>query len=504
MACSCAVSVPQAINSDKGVKMAVDLRLYKRAAFPSVAVETVEEERFLSGLLRMFAESPIYKIASIGGLIDCRECKPVDASSNYPKAFAWMAQQAGAVLVVYDYQHVIRNPGAYRALKDSFGDLKNNQSMVVLVAPSWSLPAELSHDLPVLPFDLPTRAGLAITLHFVAENADIEVSNEEALLDAAAGLSQQEAENAFALSLVKDKALLPATVEAEKMRLVKSSGYLEVTSPIDPAMLGGLSELKRYINEDVLPSMRDDFLKTRGMILTGVPGTGKTLACRVISAMLGWPILRMDVSSLKGSLVGQSESNMRQALKLAEAVSPCVLMCDEVEKAVGGYASSAASDGGTTLGMVGLLLQWLNDHTRSILTVMTCNDYAKLPPELTRAGRIDERFFVDLPTVGEREEIARVHLQKYTGEVDGLCPKIAALTDAWTGAEIEQLVKSAARRTRRKVTLEALQAAARDIRPISKVKADEINSLRAWAKDTLRLANSPEVKAAQGRKVSIS
>jgi hypothetical protein len=483
--------------------MSFNLLHYRSAAFASIAVETCEEERFLRNVLSI-PDAAVYLVSALPGMRDARSGDMIDAQAQYAKAFKFCAANPGSILLAYDYQHIVKNPGAYRALKDCFPALKDAGSMVVLVSPSWSLPAELSHDIPILQFDLPTRSQLRRALDVVAQGADITVSDPEPILDSAAGLSLQEAENAMALALVEKKVLDPATVEREKMRLVKSSGYLEVSAVASPDSVGGLGNLKAYIANEVIPSKGDDFLRVRGVLLVGVPGTGKSLASRAFGAMLGWPVLRMDVGTLKGSLVGQSESNMRQALKLADAVAPCVLWLDEIEKGVGGHASSAQSDGGTTLGMIGQLLGWLQDHSSAVVVVATCNDYSKLPAELTRAGRFDERFFVDLPSASEREEIAIVHLRKYTGDNEALSVQVAGLTVDWTGAEIEQLVKSAARRTNRAITLESLQAASREIKPISKVKADEISHLREWAKDTLRIANTPEIKAAQVRKVVVN
>jgi SpoVK/Ycf46/Vps4 family AAA+-type ATPase len=407
--------------------------------------------------------------------------------------------------MVLDYQHIIRNAGAYRALKNAFSSLKDLGSMLVLVAPAWQLPVELQHDLPIMQFDLPTREQLQMALHTVAESASITLNGDtDKLLDAAAGLSLQEAENAFALSLIKDRKLLPATVESEKMKLVKSSGYLEVHTPMPESSIGGLSELRSYLKTEVVPNRHDDLLRVKGLVLIGIPGTGKSLAAKVAGSITQWPVIRLDVSALKGSLVGQTEANTRNALRLVEAIAPCVLWIDEIEKGLGGHASSAQSDGGTTLGMVGILLIWLQEHNAPILTIATCNDYSKLPTELTRAGRIDERFFVDLPTNTERYEISQVHMAKYSGSVHPyLCDEISTMTKGYTGAEIEQLIKSAARRTKRNITLESLKQSAQEIKPISKTKEQEIAALRDWAKGNIRFANTPEVKATETRNIDI-
>lgn len=483
-----------------------NLMHYKNAAFPCLAVETCEEERFIKNICAL-KSTPSYSISATGGIRDLKTGDWTDKSANFQKAFGFISAQDAAILCVFDLQAIIKNPAVYRALKDCFADLKHKGSMIILIAPAWQLPAELSHDVPILQFDLPTRDQLGRALDVVSTSAGVDVDNRESLLDSAAGLALQEAENAFALSLVADKALIPATVEKEKMRLVKSSGLLEVSSVCPVDQIGGLQNLKTYINDEVLPSKGDDMLRVRGVLLVGVPGTGKSLASRVFGSLLGWPVCRMDVGSLKGGIVGQSESNMRQALKLVDAIAPTVLWLDEIEKGVGGHASSAQSDGGTTLGMIGQLLTWLQEHTTAVICVATCNDYAKLPAELTRAGRFDERFFVDLPSKEERAEIAKVHLAKYAAvsNDEKAAEHIASITDSWTGAEVEQLVKSAARKSGKKISAGVLELCAKDIKPIARVKADEITKLRDWAKDTLRLANTPVAAGDKSsRKVSIN
>lgn len=465
---------------------------YVNSAFPAVCIETAEEERFTRALLAEFPSRDVYRVAATGGLIDARTSAVIDAAATYSKALAVASKRDELLLVILDFQAVARNATAYRSLKDAFPALKARGSCVILIAPAWQLPPELEHDIPIVPYALPTRAELDCALRVVSEGAEVAVDDAAACLDAAAGLTLQEAENAFALTVVERGAFAADRIADEKMRLVRQSGFLEVWPPTDPSAVGGQGGLKEYFTSEVIPSRDDPDLRVRGILLVGIPGTGKSLVPRVASAILGWPVLRMDIAALKGALVGQSEQNMRSALKLTDAVAPAILWIDEIEKGVGGYASSAHTDSGVTLAIVGTLLVWMQEHTSPVIVIATCNDYTKLPPELTRAGRFDERFFVDLPTAGERREIAAVHLSRFGCPVDGLPSKVADLTAAWTGAEIEQLVKSAARRSGRKPNADLLADCAREIKPISRVRAQEIEALRSWAQGTLRLANSPE------------
>lgn len=473
------------------------LASYFDAGYPVVAVETCEEQRLLEDCKERWGKNKIFSIAASGGLRDENSGKVIEATSNFSKSFGHLTQTRESFLVVFDFQHMINSASAYRPLLQVLSECKSRGSMIILVAPTWNIPPELKHEVPVLSLPLPSPEELEIPLKTVTESAgdgNGEADVQE-LTSAARGLTLAEAENVFALaSLHKYSKDL---VEREKMRLVKS-GCMSVEKPTNPASLAGLGQLKSYVTDEVLNARDDEQLRVRGIMLVGVPGVGKSLSAKVIASILGWPLVRFDVSAAKGSLVGQSESNIRNALATADAVSPCVLWIDEIEKAVGGYSSSGATDGGTTLAMVGTLLTWMQEHTSAVMVVATCNDFSKLPPELTRAGRFDERFFLDLPSIEEREAIASVHLKSLKCDPT-LAKSISVMTPDWTGAEIEQLIKSAARRTKRKLTQGVLTACAEEIIPISKTAS--IKQLREWAATNLRKANDAEVAVAAAASV---
>lgn len=482
-----------------------ELIAHRAAGYPAVAVQTVEEERFCAALLGAITDAPTWRVAAVGGLRDLRSGATVDERAGYPQALSRVAQTRDAVLVVCDYQHVARNPAAYRALRDTLPAAKAAGALIVLLAPQWQLPEELRHEIPVISWALPTREqlGAALDVCLAAIGGQVTSDERASVLDAASGLTLSEAEGAIALGLVSGRGRLDrSTVEARKLELVRQTGYLQVSPPAAQSAIGGLGELRRYVSDEVVPSWGDPELRVRGVLLVGVPGTGKSLAARTLGSALRCPVVRLDLQAVKGSLVGESERNLRHALSVIDAVAPAVCWLDEIEKAVGGYASSARSDSGVTLGLVGALLTWMQERTSQVAVVATCNDYSALPPEMTRAGRFDERFFVDLPALSERREIAHVHLRRF--DRDGECAEaLAAASEGWTGAEIEQCVISAARRTRRQITPQALLDAAREIRPISRVRAKEIEDLRAWARGALRRANTIDEQAAppSGRRI---
>lgn len=471
------------------------------AGYPILAVETFDDSRLFAELAAAGRSALTFSAAMV--LVDENGTRE---TMNWQVAFTTTAAREHVGLIVRDANHVIANPPIYRALLDCCALLAANGSTVILVAPNFgTLPPELVHVAPLIRQPLPTREELAEPLQTVATAANVELNgNRSALLDAAAGLTLAEAENAFALALVESGELEPATVQREKMRTLAGTGYLTVEQPRELASVGGLGAFKAYLAGEVIPNCRDIDLQVRGVLLAGLPGTGKSQLAKAAAAALRWPLIRLDVGACKGGLVGQSESNIRNATAVIEAVAPCVLWIDEIEKAVGGFKSSAATDGGTTLGMVGHLLTWLQEHRQPIFTVATCNDYNALPPELTRAGRFDERWVVDLPTVDERKAIAVVHLNRLDCSTE-LAETIAQRTDGFTGAEIEQLVKSAARLSGRRPALADIAAASASIKPLSVINRDAVVQFRNWSKKALRLANDAEpVATGPARRVSVN
>ena len=490
---------------------------YINAGEPALAVETVEEERFLIDLLGQFASDRKFLEVSSSGKLSRLSLRPgdgiertvVDAKAGYVGAVEAVAGDnataRNTVLVMHDFHHIVRNPQPYRGLKDRFNDLKRNRSCVVMLAPAWQLPPELQHDVSVVDLELPAREQLGRSLE-VAVNATnppqvVAKAERESLLDAASGLTLQEAEKAFALCLAVQGKFSPAIVQEAKMKIVRTTGYLEVAQPLPLDRLGGMGRLKGFVRDEMLPSLADDDLRVKGVLLNGAPGTGKTLAAKVIASMLGWPFLRADIPAMKGSLVGQSEANVRHFTRTVDALQKVVVLMDEVEKATAGHESSGQTDSGTTSGMIGTILTWMSERTSPAILVMTCNNMAKLPPPLARAGRIDERFYVDLPGQGERLAIAGVHLERFGCDAKH-AELLSSLSAGWTGAEIEQAVKSAARRTGRKLTGDAVRAAAEDVKPYSVLHAADLNDERERAKATMRFANDDESETQPaGRKV---
>jgi SpoVK/Ycf46/Vps4 family AAA+-type ATPase len=286
------------------------------------------------------------------------------------------------------------------------------------------------------------------------------------LLDAAMGMTAFEAENAFALSLTTHRKFVPSLVFRQKAQLLEKSATLELSSFTERfSDLGGLDNLKAFSRRIAGSEL------ARGILLVGVPGCGKSLFAKALGNELGIPTISMDFGRMFGSKVGESEERIRHAMNVVDAMSPCVLFIDELEKGIGGIASSNQSDGGTGSRVFGTFLTWLNDHKSRVFVVATTNNISHLPPEFLRAERWDGIFFVDLPTPEEQKEILGMHRKAFN-----LSEQETPDLTGWSGAEIRSMCRIAA------MMDSSLKEAAKYIVPLSKSMSEQLDTLSKWAK----------------------
>jgi SpoVK/Ycf46/Vps4 family AAA+-type ATPase len=274
--------------------------------------------------------------------------------------------------------------------------------------------------------------------------------------------------------------------------------------PEDLPEVGGLDLLRSYLNRR-RRAFSDEARAygtpmPKGLLLVGVPGTGKSLACKTLAKLWKLPLIRIDVGALMGSLVGQSEANVRQALAIAESAAPCIVWLDELEKGLSGLQSSGASDGGTTARVFGTFLTWMQERTSPVYVVATSNDIQALPAELLRAGRFDDIVFVDLPNPIEREEIWRIHLGRVSRDAEAFDVRaLVAASEGYTGAEIEASIGEALYAgfdEGREIETADLIEAIKGRVPLTVTMSEQIDALRAWAARRAKPASS---KAGQGR-----
>ena len=397
-----------------------------------------------------------------------------------------------------------------RKIRDVAGSLKNADvsKNVVIIAPSLVLPLELQKDITVVDFDLPTLDEIKSLLNEMIEMnessgilIDLKEDEKEVLCKAAQGLTLQEAENAFARAMVAKGQLTIQELDVildEKCQVIKKTGILEfIKSDFNMNDVGGLENLKKWLikrNNSWLGKAQKDYNlpAPKGVLITGVPGCGKSLTAKAMSALWQLPLLRLDVGKIFSGLVGSSEENMRKAIQTAEAVAPSILWIDEIEKGFGG--NGGERDGGTATRVFGTFLTWMSEKTKPVFVIATANNINALPSEMLRKGRFDEIFFVDLPTKSERKVIFKLHLEKrLKGSIskdfavtDTLLNKLAEITEGFVGAEIEQVVISAlfeAFSENRTLSEEDLYKVIKNTVPLSTTQSEQILAIREWANE---------------------
>jgi SpoVK/Ycf46/Vps4 family AAA+-type ATPase len=249
------------------------------------------------------------------------------------------------------------------------------------------------------------------------------------------------------------------------------------------ADLGGLDALKAFCRRSLAGKPSSSLARPRGVLLLGVAGTGKSAYCKALGNEVGRPTLILDIGALMGSLVGMTEERTRQALRIADAMAPCLVFIDEIEKGLSGVQASGQTDSGVSARMFGTLLSYLNDHESDVYFVCSANDVSKLPPEFTRAERFDAIFFLDLPGSREKEQIWNLYLEKYA-----LDPSQRKPSDRdFTGAEIRACCRLAA------LLDVPLREAATNIVPVAVAAGESVERLRNWAAGRCLSADRPGI-----------
>ncbi|MEN9204231.1 MAG: AAA family ATPase [Thermostichales cyanobacterium DRC_bins_46] len=414
-----------------------------------------------------------------------------------------------AVFVFKDLNDYLDNTEVRRYLRDAVNALRRSHKTIILLSPVPKVPYELEKEVAVVDFQLPTAAEIGRVLQRQLDTMarqgkppiTLSETTREKLISAALGLTLDEAEKVYRKAAVMTGRLSEAEVDivlSEKQQLIRRNGileYLEVDETIEA--VGGLQELKRWLNqrsEAFSERARQYGLpQPKGLLILGVPGCGKSLIAKTAAHLWGLPLLRLDLGRVyDGSTVGRSEANLRSALKTAESISPAILFIDELDKAFGGAAGSADSDGGTSSRIFGSFLTWMQEKKSPVFVMATANRIERLPGEFLRKGRFDEIFFVDLPTIEERVEIFRIHLQKRRSDISRFdLYQLAKTCEGFSGAEIEQVLIAAMYESfaqHREFTQLDILAATKATQPLSRTMMEQVTALREWAQQRARPA----------------
>ena len=450
---------------------------YVRAAFTGIWIQSAEHSEALAEIARLCQEQKwsmaiwdIDRGLQVAGQEAPGSSDPVAAIRSIN---ALAKPDSSALLVLPNFHRLLNSAEIVQCLAHQIASGKQNRSFVIVLSPVVQIPIELQTQFVIVEHDLPGREQLQqIATGIATETGEMPDGERlERLLDAAAGLTRFEAENAFSLSLVRHGNLAPEAVWELKTGMLKKTGLLSLHRGSERfADLGGLEAVKSFCVRAL--GRRNAAARPRGILLLGVPGTGKSAFAKSLGNETGRPTLTLDVGALLGSLVGETESNVRRALRTLDAMAPCICFIDEVEKALSGVQSSGQTDSGVSARLFGSFLTWLSDHETDVFTVCTSNDVSKLPPEFARAERFDGIFFLDLPGTADKDAIWPIYQQKF--RLDEPAEKRPEDRD-WTGAEIRSCCRLAS------LLDLPLREAAKHVVPVAVTAAESVERLRTWA-----------------------
>lgn len=478
-----------------------DLATILDAKIPIVVIESHDEQRVLALLLRFamkrslsFFEWRATRGLELGGF----GAAPADAAelADPQAVLAHVAQNPGpAMYVLCDYHPYLgAEPKNVRYLKDIALNQDHLQNTVVLVSHQLTVPAELGRLSAKLNLRLPSDEELTGLVRqeakrWAEQNKGQKVRTDQATLDRLIanlrGVSHADAKVLIRHAIHADGAITESDIpeiNRLKFELLDSEGVLRFEYDTEElANVAGLGNLKSWLKLRRDAFLQHDTDRPKGVLLLGVQGGGKSLAAKAVAGYWNIPLLRLDFGTLYNKYFGETERNLRNSLKQAELMAPCVLWMDEIEK---GLATSQ-SDNATSKRVLSTLLTWMTENQQPVFIVATSNDISQLPPELVRKGRLDEIFFVDLPERNTRSEIFRIHLNKR--DMDPASFDLQLLADAadgYTGAEIEQAIVSArylASSRGNAVTQSDVISAVNRTYPMSVMRAESVRALRQWA-----------------------
>ncbi len=488
-----------------------DLELLLKSNVPLIVIETHEEVRVLELFSRLTArvQQPVHRWTITEGLRELGRLSSHDMKASQPAEVLAEIKgtRASSIFLLSDFHPYVDDPVHIRLLRDIALRQAEGDHTVVLISHAVKIPAELERLCARYELAVPDRDELrALVLEEAREwsrrsggrNVRTNRTYLDRLVETLLGLPTQEARRLARGAIEDDGAIteddLPDVMRT-KFDLLGQDGVLSFEYDTAKfSQVGGLESLKRWL-EMRKPVFTGELQNSgldipKGVLLLGVQGCGKSLAAKAVAGAWSTPLLRLDFGTLYNKYHGETERNLRESLKQAELMSPCRLWIDEIEKGISG---DGGMDGGTARRVLGTLLTWMAENQARVFIVATANDIESLPPELLRKGRLDEIFFVDLPTPEARALIFDIHLRKReldAGQFD--LPALAAQADGFSGSEIEQAVVASlytAHAQRGRLDQRTLLEELATTRPLSVVMAEAINRLRAWAADRTVPAN---------------
>ncbi len=476
-----------------------EFELLLRARYPLIYIPTLEEER-VEATIAQSAKSQGNRAVYIWDFVEGYQGNPNDVGfgrRNPLQALEFVEKlpaEASAIFILRDYHRFLEDISISRKLRNLSRRLKSQPKNIVIISPQIAIPSDLSEVLTILEFPLPVVGEIKLEIERLLAANGQSLNNKfiDELVRSCQGLSMDRIRRVLARAIATDGEIQPENIELvleEKRQTIRQTQILDFY-PATERMgdIGGLDNLKEWLlrrGGSFSERARQYGLPyPRGLLLVGIQGTGKSLTAKAIAHHWHLPLLRLDVGRLFGGLVGESESRTRQMIQLAEALAPCVLWIDEIDKAFGGIDGKA--DAGTSSRVFGTFITWLAEKTSPVFVVATANNIQALPPEMLRKGRFDEIFFVGLPSQEERRAIFAVHLSRLrhhnlkSYDLD----RLAYETPDFSGAEIEQTLIEAMHigfsQNRDFITDDILEAASQLV-PLARTAQAQIQFLQDWA-----------------------
>jgi SpoVK/Ycf46/Vps4 family AAA+-type ATPase len=476
-----------------------EFKLLLRARYPLIYVPTFEEERVEATIREEAIQQgnrPVYTWDFVDGYqgnpndVGFGKRNPLQALELVEK----LSATAPAIFILRDYHRFLEDVAIARKLRNLSRLLKSQPKNIVLLSPRVAIPDDLTEVLTVVEFPLPSASEIKFEIERLlgasGNSLDSKVLGD--LVRSCQGLSMERIRRVLARAIATHGELQPEDVDlvlAEKRQTIRQTQILDfipATEQIND--IGGLDNLKDWLlrrgGSFTEKARQYGLPHPRGLLLAGIQGTGKSLTAKAIAHHWHLPLLRLDVGRLFGGLVGESESRTRQMIQVAEALAPCILWIDEIDKGFSGIGSKG--DAGTANRVFGTFITWLAEKTSPVFVVATANDIQSLPPEMLRKGRFDEIFFVGLPSQEERKAIFNVHLSRLrphnlkSYDID----RLAYETPDFSGAEIEQTLIEAMHigfSQNRDFTTDDILEAASQIIPLARTAVEQIQKLQEWA-----------------------
>jgi SpoVK/Ycf46/Vps4 family AAA+-type ATPase len=473
--------------------------LLLKARYPLLYIVTNEEER-VEYLIRYCAKKYVPRTYYSWDFVDGYQGNPNDtgfAAKNPLEALDLidkLTPETASLFVLKDYNNFLKDFSIIRKLKNLTRTLKTQPKNIIIVSSEINIPDSLKEFVTLIEFPLPSYTEISEELNRLTSSLQQEIDpiTLNNITIACQGLSLERIRRVLSKIIAKSGEInsdSPELILQEKKQIIQQTQLLEFClTDKSIADLGGLDNFKQWLKIRSRAFSQEaveyGLPYPKGLLLVGVQGTGKSIAAKIIAHEWNLPLLRLDFGTLFASLIGQSEQRVRKMIEIAEALSPCVLWVDEIDKAFAGAQSSG--DSGTTSRVLATFITWLSEKTTPVFVVATANNIEWIPPEILRKGRFDEMFFLNLPTAEEREDIFKVHLNRFRPDsIENFqFPLLGQLSKEFSGAEIEQVIIEAMRigfNENRDFTNEDVLVSIQNLVPLARTKSKEIDLIKEWA-----------------------